>query len=119
MRAYGVGEVIESRASTHPKGQLVLGLVGWAEYTIHSAKDLRPIQVDEKAGLRATNFIGALGAPGLTAYYGLIDIVRATADDTIVVSGAAGATGSMVVQIAKHIVGCKRIIGIAGWSQEV
>ena len=51
---------------------------------------------------------------GLTAYYGLIEMVRASKDDIVVISGAAGATGSMAVQIAKKIIGCKKVIGIAG-----
>lgn len=51
---------------------------------------------------------------GLTAYFGLTEVGKATKDDVVVVSGAAGATGSMVVQIAKKIIGCKKVIGIAG-----
>ncbi len=118
MQAYAVGEVVESTSDKLPKGQLVLGQTGWAEYTVANAAALRPIQANEAAGIRATNFIGALGGPGLTAYYGLIEIARAKAEDVVLVSGAAGATGSMVVQIAKHIVGCKRIIGIAGGQKK-
>lgn len=83
-----------------------------------NAKEVRPFQADESAGIRPTHFIGALGGPGLTAFYGLSDIVRTTSEDTVVVSGAAGATGSMVVQIAKHIIGCKKIIGIAGGEKK-
>ncbi|KAF2107171.1 hypothetical protein BDV96DRAFT_306705 [Lophiotrema nucula] len=118
MRAFGIGEVIESTAENFKKGQLVMGTTGWTEYAVLNAKEARPIQPDESAGIRATHFIGALGGPGLTAYYGLIDIVRTTAEDTVVVSGAAGATGSMVVQIAKHIIGCKKVIGIAGGEKK-
>ena len=51
---------------------------------------------------------------GLTAYYGLVEILEAKPTDAIVVSGAAGATGSMVIQIAKHVINCKKVIGIAG-----
>ncbi|KAF1847411.1 NAD(P)-binding protein [Cucurbitaria berberidis CBS 394.84] len=118
MRAHGIAEVVESNVDSLKKGQLVMGSLGWTEYAVVGAKEVRPIQADESAGIRPTHFIGALGGPGLTAYYGLIDVVRATASDTVVVSGAAGATGSMVVQIAKHIVGCKRIIGIAGGDKK-
>ncbi|KAF2846391.1 NAD(P)-binding protein [Plenodomus tracheiphilus IPT5] len=114
MRAYGIGRVISSNDPTLSAGQLVLGMLGWAEYAVLEAKELRVIQADESSGIKATHFLGALGGTGLTAYYGLVDIARAAASDVLVVSGAAGATGSMVVQIAKHIVGCKRIIGIAG-----
>ena len=55
---------------------------------------------------------------GLTAYYSLVIVARTTAEDTVIVSGAASATGSMVVQIAKHVVGCKRVIGIAGGPEK-
>ncbi|KAH7374265.1 hypothetical protein BKA66DRAFT_171221 [Pyrenochaeta sp. MPI-SDFR-AT-0127] len=118
MRAFAIAEVVESNVESLKKGQLVMGSLGWTEYAVVGAKEVRPIQADEKAGIRPTHFIGALGGPGLTAYNGLVDVARATADDTVVVSGAAGATGSMVVQIAKHIVGCKRIIGIAGGDKK-
>lgn len=118
MRSYVIAEVIESNVASLKKGQLVMGSLGWTEYAVVGEKEVRPIAADEKAGIRPTHFIGALGGPGLTAYYGLIDVAKATASDTIVVSGAAGATGSMVVQIAKHIVGCKRVIGIAGGAQK-
>ncbi|KAF1938293.1 NAD(P)-binding protein [Clathrospora elynae] len=118
MRSFAIAEVVESNADGLKKGQLVMGDLGWTEYAVMNAKELRPIQADESAGIRPTHFIGALGGPGLTAYDGLIDVARATKEDTVVVSGAAGATGSMVVQLAKHVVGCKRVIGIAGGPQK-
>ena len=118
MRAFGVSEVVQSNSSTIQQGQLVLATTGWTEYAVVDAKECRPIRPDPQAGIRPTHFIGALGGTGLTAYYGLIDIVRTTAADTVVVSGAAGATGSMVVQLAKHLVGCKKVIGIAGGAKK-
>jgi NADPH-dependent curcumin reductase CurA len=118
MRSYAVAEIIESSTDSLPKGQLVLGDFGWTEYAVVSNKAVRPIQADESAGIRPTHFLGALGATGLTAYYGLIDVVGASSGDTVVVSGAAGATGSMVVQLAKHVLGCKRVIGIAGGEKK-
>jgi NADPH-dependent curcumin reductase CurA len=118
MRAGAIAEVVESNIEGLNKGQLVLGQLGWSEYLIVNAGEVRPIQADESAGIRATHFLGALGGTGLTAYYGLVDVVRTTASDTVVVSGAAGATGSMVVQIAKHMVGCKKVIGIAGGEKK-
>ncbi|KAF2477519.1 NAD(P)-binding protein [Lindgomyces ingoldianus] len=117
MRAFGVCEVVESNSDLK-KGQLVVATTGWSEYEVVDAKDCRAIQPDESVGIRPTHFIGALGGPGLTAYYGLIDVVGTKAEDAVVVSGAAGATGSMVVQIAKHIVGCKKVIGIAGGTKK-
>ncbi|KAF2277065.1 NAD(P)-binding protein [Westerdykella ornata] len=118
MCAYGVCEVVESTADSIKKGQLVLATTGWTEYAVLNASECRPVQPDEKAGIRPTHFIGALGGTGLTAYYGLVDIAGAKPEDTVVVSGAAGATGSMVVQIAKHLVGCKKVIGIAGGEKK-
>jgi NADPH-dependent curcumin reductase CurA len=118
MRSYGIGEVVESKADSLKKGTLVTGTLNWTDYTVVQAKEVRPVAADEKAGIRVTNYIGSLGGPGLTAYYGITDIARATKDDVVVVSGAAGATGSMVVQIAKHLIGCKKVIGIAGGDKK-
>lgn len=118
MRAFGICEVVESTAENLKPGQLVYATCGWAEYAVLGAGEVRPVQADEKAGIKATHFIGALGGPGLTAWYGLLDIARATKDDAIVVSGAAGAVGNMVVQIAKHVLGAKRVIGIAGGEKK-
>jgi NADPH-dependent curcumin reductase CurA len=116
MRAFGVCEVVESKAANLAKGSLVVATTGWTEYAVVDAKECRPIQVS--GGLSPTHFIGALGGPGLTAYYGLVDRVRTTAEDSVVISGAAGATGSMAVQIAKKLIGCKRVIGIAGLDEK-
>jgi NADPH-dependent curcumin reductase CurA len=118
MRAYAIAEVISSNVDSLKKGQLVIGSIGWTEYAVVDAKELRPVQADEAAGIRPTHFLGALGATGLTAYNGLIDVAHATASDTVVVSGAAGATGSMVVQLAKNVIGCKKVIGIAGGEKK-
>lgn len=118
MRAFGIAEVIASNADNLKPGQLVNTTTNWAEYAVLDASTCRPIQVDPKSGLRPTHYLGALGGPGLTAYYGLIDVVRAQAGETVVVSGAAGATGSMAVQIARHVVGAKRVIGIAGGDKK-
>jgi NADPH-dependent curcumin reductase CurA len=118
VRAFAVAEVLASNSDKLKVGQLVSGEMTWAEYSVLDAAKVNPIQPNEQAGIRATNFLGALGGTGLTAYYGLVDVVAAQAGETILVSGAAGATGSMVVQIAKHIVGAKRIVGIAGGEKK-
>lgn len=112
MRARSVAEVIESKTSKHKKGDKVLASAGWAEYAVLNAKECQAI--DTSAGVSPTHYLGAFGLTGLTAYYGTKIIARAGPEDTVVVSGAAGATGSMVVQIAKHILGCKRVVGLAG-----
>lgn len=118
MRAFGIGEVIESNVDSLKKGTLVTGSLGWTDYAVVKADEVRPVAADEKSGIRVTNYLGSLGATGLTAYYGIADIARAKPEDTVVVSGAAGATGSMVVQIAKHLIGCKKVIGIAGGEKK-
>lgn len=112
MHARGIGEIIDSKSPNLPTGTLVTARTDWSEYAVISAKSCTPIQ--ELPGIALTHYLGALGLNGLTAYYGLTDIARTSADDTVVISGAAGATGSMAVQIAKKLLGCKRVIGIAG-----
>ena len=116
MRARSVAEVLDSKSSKYKKGDRVLASTGWAEYAVLDASDLQPVQPLD--GLSDTHYLGALGLTGLTAYYGTKIIARAGPGDTVVVSGAAGATGSMVVQIAKKMLGCKRIIGIAGSDEK-
>jgi NADPH-dependent curcumin reductase len=109
MRAGGCGEVIASRHPGFEPGDHVTGITGIQEYAVLGGDavikidpDLAPLPVH----------IGTLGMPGLTAYFGLLDIGKPQAGDTVVVSGAAGAVGSVVGQIAK-IKGC-RAVGIAG-----
>ncbi|KAJ5569506.1 uncharacterized protein N7459_008936 [Penicillium hispanicum] len=116
MRALGIAEVIQSTADTLPVGTTVLTPTNWTQYSVHDAKDCQVVQ--PVPGLRVTHFLGSLGVPGLTAYVGLTEIAKVTKDDTVVVSGAAGATGSMAVQIAKKLIGCKRVIGIAGTEEK-
>lgn len=111
MGARGIAEVVESKSSKFPKGSLVVASTNWSEYNVLNEAACSPVQ--QVGDLSPTHFLGALGLTGLTAYYGL-QVVRAGPDDVVVVSGAAGATGSMVVQIAKHMLGCKKVIGIAG-----
>jgi NADPH-dependent curcumin reductase CurA len=115
MSAGGLYEVVESKAETLKPGTIVLGYVGWTEYAVADAKVLTPVSTDAlPEGLGVTQYLGAFGGTGMTAYYGLLEVAEAKKEDVVVVSGAAGATGSMVVQIAKKMVGCKKVIGIAG-----
>lgn len=118
MRAFALAEVVDSKAENLKVGQHVSCIPGWVEHAVLEAKDCTPVQADKAAGIKETAFLGSLGSTGMTAYYGLCDVGRATKEDAVVVSGAAGATGSMVVQIAKHLVGCKKVIGIAGGEKK-
>ncbi len=104
-----VGEVVESRAPAFATGDIVTGMLGWRLYNIAKAGELR--KVDPKIA-PVTTALGVLGMPGLTAYFGLLDIGQPGTGETVVVSGAAGAVGSTVCQLAK-INGC-RVVGIAG-----
>ncbi len=109
MRAGGVGKVITSNNAKFAVGSYVTGMTGAQEYTISDGVGL--VSVDPtKANL--TTFLGTLGMPGMTAYFGILDVCQLKEGDTVVVSGAAGAVGSVVGQIAK-IKGCT-VVGIAG-----
>ncbi|KAL4898158.1 NAD(P)-binding protein [Aspergillus ambiguus] len=116
MGSNAVAEVIESGASDRlAPGTLVLAKTNWREYSIHEIDDCQIL--NPLPGLGVTHFMGSFGLPGLTAYYALTEVVKAKSGETIVVSGAAGATGSMVVQIAKKLIGLK-VIGIAGSEEK-
>jgi NADPH-dependent curcumin reductase len=104
-----VGEVVESNSPGFSKGDFVSGFAGWQEYANLPAKTLW--KLDPQAA-PLCSALGVLGMPGLTAYVGLLDIAQIKAGETVVVSAASGAVGSLVGQIAK-IKGC-RAVGIAG-----
>ncbi|KAL8943564.1 MAG: hypothetical protein Q9211_000945 [Gyalolechia sp. 1 TL-2023] len=116
MYAQCLCEVLKSTSDGFMEGDRVVAGLGWTEYGILDAGACQKIPAIEGVGI--TQFLGALGMTGLTAFYGLIEIARAGKDDAVVVSGAAGATGSMVVQIAKNLVGCKKVVGIAGGADK-
>ena len=112
MRALGVGEVVRSNAENLAVGDVVAGLIGWQRFAVMESRDLQQVP----AGIDAKLALGPLGMTGLTAYFGLLDIGEPQEGDTVLVSGAAGAVGSMVGQIAA-IKGC-RAVGIAGSDEK-
>ncbi|HSO00310.1 MAG TPA: NADP-dependent oxidoreductase [Candidatus Nanopelagicales bacterium] len=115
VRSLGLGRVIESRDPDYAPGTLVSGLVGWQDHVVLPTRGgLRPVPVP--AGVPMQNALSAFGLTGMTAYFGLLDVGKPRAGETVVVSGAAGATGMMVGQIAKAK-GC-RVIGIAGGKEK-
>jgi hypothetical protein len=108
-----VGEVIESESPAYETGALVTGRGTWSEYTVLDADDVAPVD-PSVADLPA--YLGVLGMPGRTAYFGLLDVAEPRPGDTVVVSGAAGAVGSTVGGIAK-LNGC-RVVGFAGTDEK-
>jgi NADPH-dependent curcumin reductase CurA len=108
-----ISEVIESRNPRFRAGDFVLGLDGWQCYGVCSGKGLRKL---DPAEAPISYAVGVLGMPGLTAYVGLLDIGRPKEGETVVVSAAAGAVGSIAGQIAK-IKGC-RVVGTAGTDEK-
>ncbi|RKP23445.1 zinc-binding dehydrogenase [Syncephalis pseudoplumigaleata] len=110
MRGSGVAEVIESRCADYSVGDIVIASTGWQEYAAVDATLVSRLSVPE--GIALPVAFAGLHIAGLTAYFGMLDIGQIKAGQTVVVSGAAGATGSIAVQIAK-LHGC-RVIGIAG-----
>lgn len=108
-----VAVVEESKSSKLKKGDKVLGMLPWATGSVQKAESLQ--KIDES--IPASYYLGIVGMPGLTAYFGLTDICNPQKGETVVVSGAAGAVGTIVGQIAK-IRGC-RVVGIAGSDDKV
>lgn len=104
-----IGQVIESNSAQFQKNDIVTGQLGWQEYSVVSESEIRLIDTSVAP---ASAYLGILGMTGLTAYFGLLDIGQPKAGETVVVSGAAGAVGSVVGQIAK-IKGAY-VVGIAG-----
>jgi NADPH-dependent curcumin reductase len=113
MRAGAAGKVIASKHPEFRVGDEVAGSFGVQQYAISDGKGVRKI---DTRFAPLTTYLGALGMPGMTAYFGLLDIGKPKPGETVVVSGAAGAVGSVVGQIAK-IKGC-RAIGIAGGAEK-
>lgn len=112
VRGSGIAQVIKSNSPKLKEGDLVSGMVGWQDFPVMQANTLNKVP----DGVPPTATLGVLGGTGMTAYFGLLHVGKPVAGDTLVVSGAAGATGSVVGQIGK-IAGC-RVIGIAGGAEK-
>jgi NADPH-dependent curcumin reductase CurA len=113
MRAGGVGRVVASRNPELAEGTHVSGIFGVQRYALTDGRGVSTVDPD-RASL--PTYLGALGMPGLTAYFGLLEVGKPREGDTVVVSGAAGAVGSLVGQIAK-IKGCQ-VVGLAGGEEK-
>lgn len=115
MRASSVGQVISSENTDLPVGTLVQGMFGWQDYALARPTDLIPATALPE-GTPPTMPLSIFGGTSLTAYFGLLEVGQLAEGETVLVSGAAGATGSAVAQIAK-VKGC-RVIGIAGGEEK-
>jgi NADPH-dependent curcumin reductase CurA len=104
-----VAEVVESSNPAYRVGDMVVGMAGWQQYQVSDGKALRKV---DTGVIPASAYLGAVGMPGVTAWYGLTQIGKPRPGETVVVSAAAGAVGSVVGQLAK-IMGC-RAVGVAG-----
>jgi hypothetical protein len=114
MPGGAVASVMASNAPGLGAGDTVEGMLGWQEYAVARGHELRKIE----PGLRPiSTALGVLGMPGLTAYFGLLDVCDPQPGETVVVSGAAGAVGMLAGQIAK-IRGC-RVVGVAGSDAKI
>jgi NADPH-dependent curcumin reductase CurA len=114
MRAGGIGEVVQSRDAAYNEGDLVFGMMQWSDYCIARAGPDGMMTLPRQDPVTA--FLSVYGVTGLTAYFGMFDVAKPNEGETVVVSGAAGAVGSVAGQIGK-IIGC-RVVGIAGGPEK-
>jgi NADPH-dependent curcumin reductase CurA len=114
MRALGAGEVVASQHPDFAVGDVVSGSFGVCEYALSDTDGVTRLDLDVAP---MSTWLGALGMPGMTAYFGLVDVGRVRAGDTVLVSAAAGAVGSTVAQLAKAM--GARVIGVAGGPDKV
>jgi hypothetical protein len=107
-----VGEIVESRSPGWSVGDHVVAMGGWQEYTVFDGRDRRMLRKIDTRTIPMPAWLGAVGMPGVTAWYGVAKILETKAAQTVVVSAAAGAVGMVVGQLAKHR--GARVVGIAG-----
>ncbi len=112
MQGGTVGEVVESRNAKYAVGDKVVGFGGWQEYSVVQATQPGALKKVDTTQVPLSHYLGAVGMPGVTAWYGLVKIIAPQAGNTVVVSAASGAVGSAFAALAKAR-GC-RVVGIAG-----
>ena len=116
VRGITFGTVAQSHNSAFPEGGRVLGMLGWQDYAITDGELDAVLRIPDDSDIPPTMQLGLLGHVGITAYFGLLEIGKPRAGETLVVSSAAGAVGSLVGQIGK-LYGC-RVVGIAGTAEK-
>ncbi|MGA7833609.1 MAG: NADP-dependent oxidoreductase [Acidimicrobiales bacterium] len=116
VRGSGTGLVVESRSEHYAVGDVVFGMTNWQEWALATSDD-RFTVVPAGLGLDLATVMNVLGVTGMTAYFGLVDVGAVASGDVVVVSGAAGATGSVVGQLARAR-GASMVVGIAGGAEK-
>ena len=116
MQGGTVGEVVESRHPKYQAGDKVVGMGGWQEYAAVNANTPGALRKVDTTHVPLSYYLGAVGMPGVTAWYGLVKIINPKAGETVVVSAASGAVGSAFAALAKAR-GC-RVVGIAGGAEK-
>ncbi|MBX3655999.1 MAG: NADP-dependent oxidoreductase [Ramlibacter sp.] len=116
MQGGTVGEVVESRNAKYAVGDKVVGFGGWQEYSVVNADQVGALRKVDTTHVPLSHYLGAVGMPGVTAWYGLVKIIEPKAGQTVVVSAATGAVGSAFGALAKAR-GC-RAVGIAGGPEK-
>lgn len=117
MRTMGIGQVVESRNPNYAVGDLVEGFLTWQDYNLARADGPMPLRILPNLDIPLTWHLGIFGVSGLTAYFGVTDILKIQPGDTVVVSAASGSLGSLVAGICKAA-GAERVIGIAGGAEK-
>lgn len=113
IRSLGLAEVLESKSEKYKAGDIVNGLLAWQDkIVVHESRIFNVVPTS--SGLPLPIFLSSLGMTGLTAYFGLKEVGLFKEGQSVLISAAAGATGSMAVQIAKHLFKASKVIGIAG-----
>jgi hypothetical protein len=115
IRGAGIGEVVASTSDRYAVGDMVFGMVGWQDYAL-AGEGQGALQV-LPAGVEPALALNLFGVNGMTAYFGLLDVGQLRQGDTVVVSGAAGATGSAVGQVAR-LKGAAKVVGLAGTDEK-
>lgn len=117
MRTMGIGQVVESQNTEYEVGDLVEGFMSWQAYVIARSDGPMPLRKLPKASYPLSWNLSVLGVAGLAAYFGVTEVLSVTPEDTVVVSAATGATGSLAGGIAKAL-GAKKVIGIAAGPEK-
>lgn len=117
MRTMGIGQVVASRNPAYAEGDIVEGFLSWQDYVLARSDGPMPLRILPPGDFPLSWHLGVFGVGGLTAYFGVTDVLKVTPDDTVVVSAATGATGSLAGNICKAV-GAKSVIGIAGGPEK-